>query len=294
VVAEGGRLDWEDLRILLAVAREGTLTAAADALRISQPTAGRRLRALEIACGASLFQRTAHGFFLTDEGKIMRRHAERMEDEANALERRLMSRDAGLEGKLRLSASEWFARVVLTPAIAGFCQENPRVTIELVIESRIVDLERQEADLVFRFMDFDVPTIIQRRFMEVHYDLFASQVYLDRTQGLDDESAIHRLVGMDTHLAGLSDVAWLRGRYPEAAYSFCSNARDLQVEACAAGAGLAVLPTILGHARKLVALTHGDGPPTKTIRVGYHADLKRLKRLRALLDYLEKALPSKI
>src|SRR5580693_8565693 len=82
-------MEWSDLRVFLAVAREGTLGAAARKLGQTQPTMGRRLRALEHAVGHTLFQRTADGFVLTDEGNAVLGHAERIEEEAFALERRL-------------------------------------------------------------------------------------------------------------------------------------------------------------------------------------------------------------
>src|ERR1700691_5132930 len=83
------RMEWSDLRVFLAVAREGTLGAAARRLGQSQPTMGRRLRALEQAVGYTLFQRTGDGFILTDEGSAVLSHAERMEEDALALQRQL-------------------------------------------------------------------------------------------------------------------------------------------------------------------------------------------------------------
>ncbi len=114
------KLDWDDLRLFLAIARAGTLTGAAPFLRLSQPTAGRRLRALEAACGCALFQRGAAGLRLTDEGEAMLLHAERIEEEALAIARRFAGSQQALQGQLRLSASEWFSRLVLAPPIAAF------------------------------------------------------------------------------------------------------------------------------------------------------------------------------
>src|SRR6201996_1184526 len=102
-----GKMEWSDLRIFLAVAREGTLGAAARKLGQTQPTMGRRLRALEQAVGHALFQRTAEGFVLTDEGNAVLSHAERIEEEAFAFERRLAGNEAELEGALRLSSFDW-------------------------------------------------------------------------------------------------------------------------------------------------------------------------------------------
>src|ERR1700743_2653016 len=111
-------MDWSDLRIFLAITREGTLGAAGRKLGQSQPTMGRRLRALEQAVGQTLFQRTGEGFVLTDEGASVLSHAERIEEEALALQRQLSGGDRRLEGLLRLSSSDWFGAHVLTPVLA--------------------------------------------------------------------------------------------------------------------------------------------------------------------------------
>src|ERR1700756_532222 len=103
-----GKMEWSDLRIFLAVAREGTLGAAARKLDQTQPTMGRRLRALEHAVGHTLFQRTVDGFVLTDEGNTVLGHAERIEKEALAIERRLAGNEGQLEGALRISSTDWF------------------------------------------------------------------------------------------------------------------------------------------------------------------------------------------
>src|ERR1700678_568644 len=101
----GRTMEWGDLRIFLAIAREGTLGAAARKLGQTQPTMGRRLRALEAAVGLTLFQRTGDGFVLTDEGSAVLSHAERMEEDALALQRQLAGHSEQLEGLLRLSSS---------------------------------------------------------------------------------------------------------------------------------------------------------------------------------------------
>src|SRR5271156_5366375 len=100
-------LEWSDLRVFLAIAREGTLGGAARRLEQSQPTMGRRLRELERSVGQKLFQRTNDGFVLTDEGSDVLVHAERIEEEVNALQRRLARQDQRLDRVLRGSSSGW-------------------------------------------------------------------------------------------------------------------------------------------------------------------------------------------
>ena len=119
------KLDWGDVRIFLAVARCGTLGAAARQLGQTQPTMGRRLRALEEAVGHTLFQRTAEGFVLTDEGHAVLMYAERMEEEAHAFMRSLAGNEQQLTGGLRVSSSDWYGIHVLTPVFAGFLARHP-------------------------------------------------------------------------------------------------------------------------------------------------------------------------
>lgn len=280
--------DWDDMRLFLAIARARTLSSAALALDISQPTAGRRLRRLEAVSGCSLFQRSASGFTLTDEGEALLLHAERMEEEALAIARRLVGSQDTLQGQLRLSASEWFSRLVLARPIAAFTIAHPQVSIELLAESRVVDLHRREADLVFRLPRFEEAEIVQRKFTHIRYALFASAEYLDRHGApmRDGEGQDHRLIMMDAALEMQPDVLWLRQLLPLAQPSVRSNSRDVQAVACQQGAGVAVLPCVLGESLGLEAVDLGSRPPGRDIRLGYHADLKRLRRLRLLVDHL--------
>src|SRR5882762_1917015 len=151
------QMEWSDLRIFLAIAREGTLGAAARKLGLSQPTMGRRLRALERSIGQTLFQRTGDGFVLTDEGSTVLSHAERIEEEALAFERQLGGQDRQLDGMLRISSSDWFGAHLLTPVLAEFARLQPRVVVELLTDARLYSLPRREADLVFRITPFDEP-----------------------------------------------------------------------------------------------------------------------------------------
>jgi DNA-binding transcriptional LysR family regulator len=161
----GAVFEWSDLRIFLAVARQGTLGAAARQLRQSQPTMGRRLRALEHSVGATLFQRTGEGFVLTAEGTAILAHAERIEEEAHALQRQLGAEDSELQGLLRISSSDWFGAHLLSPVLAEFARRHPRVELELLTDARSYSLPRREADIALRMVPFDEPEVISRSAM---------------------------------------------------------------------------------------------------------------------------------
>lgn len=275
-------MEWSDLRIFLAVAREGTLGAAARKLGQSQPTMGRRLRALEEAVGHALFQRTSEGFILTDEGASVLAHAERIEDEALAFERQLAGQDQQLEGMLRLSSSDWFGIHILAPAIAEFTALHPRVVIELLTDSRLYSLPRREADMVFRITPFDEPEVISRRLMHIDYGVYLRSGSVPPRAG---DGTGFALVTMDTAFGGMPDAVWLQRVLPKAHIVCRSNNRDVQARLCSLGTGIAVLPRPLGDTLPGVErIQLGEEPPGRDTWVGYHRDLKRLTRLRALLD----------
>ena len=275
-------MNWDDLRIFLAIAREGTLGAAARKLGQSQPTMGRRLRALELAVGQTLFQRTGEGFVLTEEGTAVLAHAERIEDEAVAFERELDGRDQALIGTLRLSSSDWFGTHMLTPVLAEFATLQPRVTVELLTDARLYSLPRREADMVFRIQPFDDPEVVARRLMDIPYGVYVKRGADPPRMGYGRGA---RVITMDEAFGGMPDVAWLARVLPNAHVAARSNNRDVQARLCALGVGAAVLPRPLGDATQGIERVElGEEPPARTTWVGYHRDLKRLARLRALLD----------
>ncbi|NID14638.1 LysR family transcriptional regulator [Luteibacter yeojuensis] len=275
-------MEWSDLRVFLAIAREGTLGAAARKLGQTQPTMGRRLQALEQAVGHTLFQRTKAGFVLNEEGIVVLGHAERMEEEVLAFQRQLTGQEQQLDGLLRLTASDWFAECVLTPVLADFAKQYPRVVIELLTDSRFYSLSRREADLAFRITAFDEPDVVSRKLLRMPYGVYAAK---DHPVPQAGDGAGRGLITMDTAFGGMPDVAWLQRMLPNAHVAFRTNARAIQAQMCARGIGIAVLPRPLGDATDgLQIIDLGETPPARETWVGYHRDMRRLTRLRALLD----------
>jgi DNA-binding transcriptional LysR family regulator len=275
-------MDWNDVRIFLAIAREGTLGRAARQVGQTQPTIGRRLRMLEASVGQTLFQRTGDGFVLTEEGTAVLATAERMEDEAHAFERALAGKQQQLTGLLRISSSDWFGVHVLTPVVAEFLRVNPLVSIELVTDSRRLNLARRDADLLFRITPFDEADVIQRKFIKMDYALYGPLNTVPPQRG---DGTGYALLTMDSAFETLPDVKWLRGVLPNAHVAFGSNNREAQARMCAQRGGLAVLPCPLGdNTAGIERIDLGEAPPGRDVWFGYHRDLRRLGRLRAFLD----------
>lgn len=281
-------MEWSDLRIFLAIARSGTLGGAARLAGQTQPTMGRRLRALETAIGAALFQRTSEGFVLTDEGEAILAHAEQMEEAALAIQRKLSGQASVPSGLLRVAASDWFGAHILSPLAASFRQQYPEVSIELITDSRPFSLARREADVAFRITPFEEADVVQRKLLHMDYAAYGAHGLAAPKPG--DGSGC-TLITMDAAFADIPDAKWLRKVLPNAQIGFASNSRDAQAIQCAAGAGVAVLPCLLGDLIATIKrLDLSDTPPGRGVYIGYHRDLRHLGRLRAFIDYVVESL----
>lgn len=283
-------MEWSDIRIFLAVARHGTLGGAARALHLSHPTVGRRLRALEDATGQILFQKTADGFILTEEGISALASAEQMEEAAMTLDRTLTGRETSMRGTLRITSPDWFGAWLLPPVIADFTSAHPQVDLELLTGTRLLSLAQREADIAYRIREFTEADIIQRRLIAMPYGVYVAKGRPEPTLG---DGAGFGLVTMDSSLGTFDDVAWLKDLFPKARIALRSNNRNVQARMSAAGVGICVLPRPVGDRQaELMRLDIGEAPPGRDVWMGYHRDLKQLGRLRAFVDIAIKHLAS--
>lgn len=189
-----------------------------------------------------------------------------------------------MAGMLRLTCSDWFGRVVLAPVLAEFNRLHPGVIVETLTDQRVYSLSRREADLVIRITGFDEREMIARRLLTVPYAVYGQS---GRWKPHAGDETPYPVVVMDTAFAAMPDIGWLMQTLPGARIAARSNSRDMQAQLCALGTGLAVLPRPLGDATPgIEALDIGAEPPTRDTWLGYHRDLRRLPRLRALVDLL--------
>jgi DNA-binding transcriptional LysR family regulator len=275
-------MEWSDVRIFLAIARTGSLGAAARALNLSHPTVGRRLRALEQATGQTLFQRTADGFVPTEEGAAVITLAEQMEEGALAMERRLAGREQNLQGSLRISSADWFGAYVLPPIIADYADAYPLVDVEILTGTRLFSLAQREADIAFRIVPFDTPDVVQRRLIRLAYGAY---IGIDSPEPAFGDGAAFRLITHDTSTGQFPDITWLEQSFPNARTVLRSNNRNVQGRMVRQGIGIAVLPQIVGdQLAGLRRLNLPEEPPRRDIWMGYHRDIRRLHRLRAFID----------
>ena len=173
-------MEWTALRDFVTVAETGSLSAAARALGLSQPTIGRRIEQLEKQLNAQLFSRTPQGLNLTQVGEQVLTYARRMADESLAIERIASGSNQRLEGTVRLTLTDMMGSRWLPARLPEFYRRYPGLRLEVAVDNRSLDLVRREADIAVRFARPRQLDLVARRSVRFHYGLYAAGDYLDR------------------------------------------------------------------------------------------------------------------
>jgi DNA-binding transcriptional LysR family regulator len=194
---------WELYRTFLEVLREGSLSGAARALGLTQPTVGRHVDALEAALGTALFVRTQRGFSPTETAEALRPYAESLAATSAALLRVASDAGEGVSGTVRITASDVIAVEVLPPILAELTGRHPQLSIELVPSNRIEDLLHRASDIAVRMLRPTQGALVARRVGFIEVGLYAHERYLaarGAPSGVDDLAG-HALIGFDHETA---------------------------------------------------------------------------------------------
>jgi len=236
--------NWDDLRIVLAIAEHGTLSGAARRLRISHPTLSRRLRQIEQRLGARLFERTPTSLHLTAAGEEMRQLALRLRDDIAELERHIGGRDAGLGGPIRLTAPDAVSEYLLPGILAEVCREHAELTIELVVSNQVLSLAQRSADIALRITASPDETLRGRRVGTVAMAIYATR-NLPVPETMGNFTGIP-WVGFDTALACSGPGTWVANNIPESDIRFRANTLLGAAQAVRSGIGCGLLPCFVG------------------------------------------------
>lgn len=280
--------DWNDLKLALAIARAGSLTAAARALRVAHSTAFRRLGALEQRLGVRLFERLPGGVYVpTAAGERIAAAAERVETETASLGRELLGADLSLSGRLRVTCPESIAHVFLTRWVAEFRREHPGVTVEMVADHRVLSLSRREADVALRASRPREGDLHGRKLAEVGSTLYARPNLLKRYGPLAaGDYGRHPFIAWEEGVTGINTADWLTRHVPDTAVVYRSNSMINQRVAAREGVGVALLPYYFGDAEPaLVRAVPAPLPElNRELWIVTHRDLKRTARVQAFID----------
>ena len=286
-----GNWHWDDVRFFLAVARAGSLSAAARALRVGHVTVGRRITLLEQRLGVTLLNRTPDGFATTSAGEAILRQCTAMETAALDLERIAAGRDMLTTGLVRVTTTEAIAYQLVAPVIAALRRTHPELQVDLIVGVRSLDIARSDADLAVRLARPSASDLVCRRLGNVGFSLYASKRYLaksgtpKRGQGLggfDLISFTGAPAAMSPFFMGESlDGARIALR--------CDNPL-IQLKAAADGAGIAELACFLGDSSpELVRVWPNEAPARRTAWLILHQHLRRSARVRTVSAAITEA-----
>jgi len=276
--------NWDDLRIFLSLAREGTLTTAAKSLGVSHPTVARRVQALEKQIGARLFDRLPDRFVPTAAGAELLADTEAMEKAALSINRRSAGLGDTVSGVVRLSAGEAMA-VLVARHLPGLRARLPHIEFEVVASHTLANLSRREADLLIREQVPDLTGIVTRKLCQVAYAVYAARSLEVRRTAMP---ALVDLpwIGFDDDHSYMPGQRWLHeqlGRRPEIRVNNWLVLHD----AVRVGTGLAVMPCYLADQDPRLRRVGGVLPEITTEQwLLVHRDLRALPRVRAVMDAL--------
>lgn len=286
--------DTADLELLVEVADTGSLTKAAKALRIHHATAFRRLCDLEKRAGAPMFERLPHGYVPTSAAHKLLASARRLRAEMRSFDEQLRELDTHGAPALRVTTSDGLASAFLPPLLRTFHDAHPDVTVDLIVENRVLNVAGREVDVALRPAREVSGDMVCRRVAKMGYTLYASKDYL-QCRGSLDPSALnfsgHSICAFSESVAYFTTAKWLQ-RHARAAsvVAQCNSLITMQGLA-RSGMCIAALPCVLGNRdAQLVALMPPIEAMHTSLWVCIHKRLRKVPRVRVFLDFCYTAI----
>ncbi|MFT5521328.1 MAG: DNA-binding transcriptional LysR family regulator [Enterobacterales bacterium] len=288
--------DWNRARAFLVTAEEGSLSAAARALNMTQPTIGRQIKALEEELGVVLFERVAQGLFLTPSGLELMEHVQVMGEAANRFSLTANGQSQDIEGNICISASEVHAIFLLPAVIKKLRRLEPKIQIEIVASSEASDLGRREADIAIRNFRPTQPDLIAKKINDVSAYLYATPEYIN-TLGHNitlDTLRDAEFINFDSTgmlIKGLNDLGLkiTKANFPILTESFITH-----WELVKQGLGIGIIQSHVGDSEILVKRVLPNFAINFPIWLTTHREVKTNRRVRLVFDLLAKELAKEL
>ena len=285
--------DWNRARAFLVTAEEGSLSAAARALGVAQPTLGRQVTALERELGVALFERVGRGLALTPSGLELVEHVRAMGAAASRVSLTASGQSQSIEGTICITATEIYAAFVLPPIVEMLRRSAPGLTIEIVASNAVSDLRRREADIAIRHVRPADQHLIAKRLPDDAVQLYATPAYLDRIGNPRSPAECSRadFIGFDQNqplLDGLNASGFtLTGRN----FPVLTGSHLVHWQLVKQGVGVGVMPLRIGDAEPSVTRALPEMEPFEIpVWLVAHRDLNTSRRVRLVFDSLSRQL----
>lgn len=284
-------MNWDDVRIFLAVARAGQILGAARRLELNHATVSRRIAALERALGAKLFRRLTTGSELTAEGARFLAAAERIEADMIAARADIAGESDEVAGAVRIGAPDGFGVAFLAPRLGELTARHPELTIQLVPVPRSFSLSRREADIAITVERPTEGRLVAAKLVDYTLGLYASRAYV-ADHGMPasrEEIARHRLVGYVPDLVISPSLDYGPQMLPGLQAHFAVSSSLGQVEAVRAGAGVGILHTFIARAHDDLVPVPALAPIRRAYWLVYHETVRPLRRVQAVSTFIAAA-----
>jgi DNA-binding transcriptional LysR family regulator len=289
-------LNWDDLRIFLAIRRHRTLAGAAKELRVTQSTVGRRLTAMQEGLGVRLMHRTTDGYQLTVAGESILMKAERVEAAALELERAAAAHDLHQDCTVRVATSPMLASHLLAPGFASLVGRKPAILVEISASAPIGNAARHQADISVQLTRFEHHDLVMRSLGAMQFGLYASVDYLERfgRPNFQHGCAGHQIIAMADAVEWSQHTKWRATCLAQASVVIRSDSFDMQQAAALHGSGLAVLPRFRGDAEPTLCRLHTLIPvPPSEIWLAVHRENRQHPPVRIVVDTIASTVRSR-
>jgi DNA-binding transcriptional LysR family regulator len=289
--------DWSLYRSFLAVLREGSLSGAARALGLTQPTIARHIEALEQGVGLELFVRSQQGLSPTEAALALQPYAEQLAATAAAMMRAASGQGKDVKGTVRVSASEIVGTAVLPPLFASLRERHPRLEIELVLSNAVDNLLRRDADIAVRMVEPAHEALVIRRIGTVTIGLHAHRRYLDRAGRPRTLDGLHKhsLIGFDRETPEIRSTRQRIQGLDAVHFAFRTDSDVAQLMAIRAGLGIGYCQVALARRDPdLERVLPGAFQFKLGVWLAMHENLRSTPRCRAVFDGLADDLRSHV
>lgn len=287
------KFDWNKARAFLVTAEEGSLSAAARALGMAQPTIGRQVDGLEAELAVILFERVGRGLTLTPTGLELLEHVREMGLAASRVSLAALGQSQALEGTICISASETYAAVLLPPIIAKLRAQEPGIQVEIVVTNHASDLRRREADIAIRNFRPTEPDLIARKIADADAVLFATPDYISRIGNPSKPQDLCRADFVDMGHGGvmLKALNTLGLGLTEANFPLQTESYLVMWELVRQGVAIGILDAHIGDADPSVRRVLPElDPLVFPIWLVAHRELTTSPRIRMVYDFLAREL----
>lgn len=283
--------DWDDMRVFLAVARARKIAPAARALGLDPTTLTRRIGRLENALGARLFDLSMGERLLSEQGRAMLAHAERVESASLAAMEEATGKSRMLSGQVRLSVAEGFGTWVLAPGLADFHARHVGIRLDLISASGFLNPSKREADMALMLARPQRGRLSARLLGDYRLHLYAADAYLEQRGEPANPAALlhHTLVGYVPDFIFSPELDYLNEVHAGLEAHLRSTSINMQYRMIAESAGIGILPDFIGRRDpKLRSLLTDAVQITRSFWLVIHEDLRKLPRIEAVAQWLQE------